>query len=116
IPLADAWIELSSDGFDRTKWRALQRSPANDFDYRDTIDLGDWLPNTREGRQAKLHLIERVEKANLMARLYSGELWAVGFRTRPSRGDAPEQVPRDLFHTDPTEDLPLLVTNWDKGE
>lgn len=115
-PLSDAWIEMSREDFNRKKWRALQRSPVNDFDYVDTIELGGWLPQTLEGRLGKLKLIEQLEKSDLFARLFEGGLWAIGYRTKPLREDEPSLVPRDLFHIDAPDDLSALVTNWAKGE
>lgn len=103
VPLDWAWVEFACF-FDQFALRALRTHPNNDPDilhgdprYQ---ELKDWLPKIWEGRQVKLKIIMKNERANLLGEIYTGRLWAIGFRTLANGSDEPVRVPRQLFFVD----------------
>lgn len=102
VPLDSAWVEFAKF-FDRFALMALRTHPNNDPDVLDLDhprikDLSKgWLPKSWEGRQKKLAITTRNERTCLLGEIYSGRLWAIGFRTLASGFDEPVRIPRQLF-------------------
>lgn len=103
VSLDSAWVEFACF-FDQFALRALRTHPNNDPDilHGDSRyqELKDWLPKVWEGRQVKLKIITKNERANLLGEIYTGRLWAIGFRTLANGSDELVRVPRQLFFVD----------------
>jgi hypothetical protein len=122
VSLDAAWVEFAAF-FDRFALRALRTHPENDVDV---LGLGSprylelnkgWLPRTWEARQKKLASTTVSERINLLGEIFSGDLWAIGFRTKESGFDEVVRIPRQLFFFDELGglDSPSEI-NWGKGE
>ena len=106
--------------------RLLRTAPANDDVYKRAPDesvrkryaeLKGWLPMTLEGRRAKLRNKIEVQRSYLLDNLYSGELWAIGFRTLENGFDDLTRVPRHYFLTDYEDERDVRPNvYWAKGE
>jgi hypothetical protein len=116
VALDSAWIEFAKF-FDPFAHRALCTYPANDPDvlahdprYN---EVQSWLPKTWEGRQEKLLVTTRNERAHLLGEIYAGRLWAIGSRTFADGSDDLVRIPRQhfLFEGGVTE----ADIHWAKG-
>lgn len=122
VPLDTAWVEFARF-FDQFSLKALRTHPINDADVLglnhpryQQLKKG-WLPQTLEGRQKKLEITTRNERANLLGDIYTGRLWAIGFRTLPSGFDEPVRVPRQMFFVgEEQEQADHPAIHWSKGE
>lgn len=121
IPLDSAWVEYAGF-FDHFALRALRTHPDNDADVLDIKDpryqqlIKGWLPKAWEGRQKKLEITTTIERANLLNKIYMGELWAIGSRTRDNGFDELVRVPREFFFLDPDEAPFHDGIYWAKGQ
>ena len=119
VPLDWAWVEFAPF-FDHFALRALRKHPINDADISDHPryqQLKDWLPKTWETRQLKLKIIMKNERANLLGEIYTGRLWAIGFRTLANGSDELVRVPRQLFFVDDEgEQANRPDIYWNKAE
>src|SRR5690606_8393549 len=77
-----------------------------------------WLPRTWDGRQKKLEITRWNERIQLLDNIYFGDLWAIGYATRPDGSDELTRVPRQLFFVDHDDSGKALLPeiNWGKGE
>ena len=120
VPLDSAWVRFAKF-FDQFMLMALRTHPANDESvlagHPRYKELGSWLPPAWETRQKKLVSTTRNERINLLGQIYSGDLWAIGFRTLPNGSDEFARVPRQHFFFDQvaeSEQQPDI--HWSKGE
>lgn len=120
-PMDSAWIDMA-DFFDRFAYRALLCDPDNDVDVLDVnhprykeINRG-WLPQSWEGRQAKLKAVTYNERISLLEKIFRGQLVAIGFRTLADGSDELARVPRRLFFVNFEAPEPMPEIDWAKGE
>ena len=118
-PLNSAWVEFS-DSLDDFKWAALRTPPRKYQVIRDDPryqQLEGWLPKTWKDRQYKLDITRTVERVNLLDRIYTGHLWAIGSQTLDNGFDELVRVPRELFFVDIERDGPFHDgVYWAKGQ
>ncbi|MGE0621629.1 MAG: hypothetical protein AB7I04_01825 [Pseudomonadales bacterium] len=106
---------------DDFSFHALHVHPYNDSDLSDHPrweQLRGWLPPTWEGRQLKLKIVTENGRSLLLDSIYRGELWAIGFVTKPGGFDVPMRIPREYFFVDYDHEggeIPDRAEFYDKG-
>jgi hypothetical protein len=103
VPLDFAWRKFTGS-LDDFALDALHLKPEDDLKvfgvdnprYKELIKEG-WLPSTLEGRKKTLEIITQNARTYLFRDIYTGRLWAVGFRTLPGGLVEPTPVPQELF-------------------
>ena len=118
VSLDSAWREYA-DPFVLT---VLQADPEKDpllfglhnRRYKELVRRG--LPETKEGRTKELESVIQEARSHLLREIYSGHLWAIGFRTLPSGTSELVLVPRRLFLFDEAGEHKRPDIHWRKSE